>query len=190
MAVFVTRRERRLWLWTGSVVVVLLAGVGLARTLADELRARDLLDSLFVLAFLMIIAGMVAMALRFRPRGLEVGVALGIAAVYLLVLVRMGIPEERTHIIEYGVLALLLHEALREGADHGRGTRLPAVLAVVTAALIGCLDEGLQWFLPTRVFDPVDLGFNALAATLAIGSRLALERARPKGGRRRGRPPA
>lgn len=33
-----------------------------------------------------------------RTGGAEIGGALGVAAVYLMVFVRMGIPEERTHL--------------------------------------------------------------------------------------------
>ncbi len=46
------------------------------------------------------------MALGFsvRPGGVEVGIALGVITVYVLVFVRMAIPEERTHVVEYGVV--------------------------------------------------------------------------------------
>jgi hypothetical protein len=40
----------------------------------------------------------------------------------------------------------------------------PAVLAVVITALLGLLDESIQALLPNRVFDMIDVGFNALLA--------------------------
>ena len=56
--------------------------------------------------------------------------------------------EERTHLIEYGVVAVFIHEALTERASHGRRVPLPAALAVLGTALVGTLDEGIQAFLP------------------------------------------
>ena len=65
------------------------------------------------------------LALRTRPGGAEIGVALGVAAVYLMVFLRMGIPEERTHLIEYRVVAVFICEALAERASQGRRVPYP-----------------------------------------------------------------
>ena len=58
---------------------------------------------------------------------------------------------------------------------------VPALLATAIASLIGVLDEGIQWFLPRRVLDPVDILFNVLAALMAVAASVALRWAR--GGR-------
>jgi hypothetical protein len=50
----------------------------------------------------------------------------------------------------------------------------PAVLAVLITALLGLLDESIQALLPNRVFDMIDVGFNALAGFMAIIASLAL----------------
>ena len=173
-----TARERRLWILTGAVVAAIYSTLGLGRTLADELRDRDLLDAAFGLGVLVIGVSVVAISLGRVPRRRELGVALGIAAVYGMVLVRMAIPEERTHLIEYSIVAILIYEALRERAVAGRPIRAPALLAVVAATLIGAVDEGIQLLLPDRVFDPMDLAFNGLAAVMAVagGSLLRLFR--------------
>lgn len=179
---FSSARERRLWAWTAAVVVAIYSTLGLARTLADELRARELLDGAFVLALVLIIAAVVVQAVRSRPGVAEVGVMLGVAATYLLVVVRMALPEERTHLIEYGVVALLAHEALTERASQGRWAPRPALLAVGIAGMIGVVDELIQLALPSRVFDPVDMGFNLLAAGLAVAASVALRRVRGRRG--------
>ena len=41
-----------------------------------------------------------------RPGRLEIAIAAGIAAVYLLAFLRIAVLEERSHLIEYGVLAV------------------------------------------------------------------------------------
>ena len=173
MSLFSSRRERRLWAWTLLVVVAIYSTLGLAWSLAGVLRDSGVVDqSLSVLMFLigMVLVGatIVTRGLKVRPGGVEIAVALGVATAYFMVFVRIAILEERSHLIEYSVVAGLLHEALTERASQGRRVPLPALLAFLAAALIGVLDEGIQAFLPSRVFDPQDMLFNVLAAAMAV----------------------
>jgi hypothetical protein len=175
---FVSRRERRLWGWTLAVVVAIYSTLSWAPTLSQFLRDHGLIDGVFVLGLILIGAAILTQALKVRPHGTEIGVALGIVATYLLVLVRMAIPEERTHLIEYGVVAIFVKEALTERASQGRRVPVPALLAILTTALVGLLDECIQAFLPTRVFDFRDILFNGLAAVMAVAASVALTWAR------------
>ena len=154
--------------------------LGLARTLAAALADSGLGEGLFILCCLLVLAAVVTQGLRARPGGAEVGVALGIAAAYILVFVRMSIPTERSHLIEYGVVALFIHEALTERGARGRRVPAPALLAVLATGLIGVLDEYIQLLLPSRVFDPVDMLFNVLAAIMAVTASSALRWARSR----------
>jgi len=95
-------------------------------------------------------------------------------AVCLTVFARMGIPEERTHLFEYGLVAILIYHALIERRNNGRPVRAPAAFAVAATALLGAVDEGIQWLLPNRVFDPVDMGFSALAGLMAVAATAVL----------------
>ncbi len=183
MNLFASDRERRLWLWTLAVVAAIYSTLGLTPTLAEELRARNLLGAAFVLGMLLVAATVVTQGLRARPGGAEIAVASGVAAAYLLVFVRMAIPE-RTHLVEYGVVAVFIHEALTERASQGRRVPVPALLAVLATALIGVLDECIQAFLPSRVFDPRDILFNVLAGVMAVAASLALAWARRQGSSR------
>lgn len=182
MSWFTSERERRLWAWTLAVVVAIYSTLGLARTLADTLGDSGLGAGLFVLCCLMVLAAVVTQGLTSRPSGAEIAVALGVTAAYLLVFVRMAIPTERSHLIEYGVVALFIFEALTERASHRR-VPVPALLAIVATALVGALDEGIQALLPSRVFDPIDMVFNVLAAVMAILASLALRWARRRSGK-------
>ncbi len=175
---FSSRRERRLWGWTLAVVAAIYSTLGLAATLAGFLRNRGLLDDLFVLGLILIGAAILAQGLTWRPRGIEIVVALGIVATYLLVFARMAIPEERTHLIEYGVVAVFVNEALTERASQGRQVPVPTLLAVLVTAMVGLLDECIQAFLPNRVFDYRDILFNGLAAVMAVAASVALAWAR------------
>lgn len=178
MTLFSSTRERRLWAWTVLVVAAIYLTLGLANSLAGLLRDTGVLTPLFVLAMLLIGAAVVTRGLQWRPGGLEIAVALGVAAVYGLVFVRMALETERSHLIEYSVVALLIYEALTERASRGRRVPVPALLAFLAAVVIGAVDEGIQAWLPVRVFDPLDILFNGLAAFMAVAGSVALAWAR------------
>ena len=67
---------------------------------------------------------------------------------------------------------------------------VPAVLAIVATALLGWLDEAIQLFLPDRVYDLRDVGFNALAGLMAVVASAALAWARRRSRRGPASPPA
>lgn len=160
------------------MVVAIYSTLGWLPTLAKFLRDRGLIDGVFMLGLILIGTAILAQGLRWRPHGAEIGVALGIVAAYLLVFARMAIPEERTHLIEYGVVAVFVNEALTERASQGRDVPVPALLAVLATAMVGLLDECIQAFLPNRVFDYRDILFNGLAAVMAVAASVALAWAR------------
>lgn len=183
MSLFVSRRERRLWIWTLTFVVTIYATMGLTARLAEALSSDDQRAVFFLLAMFLVAAAVVSEGLTLRPRGVEIGVALGVVAVYLMFFLRLTLAE-RTHLIEYGVVAIFIHQALSERATQGRHVPRPALLAVLGAATVGIVDEGIQFFVPSRVFDPVDILFNVMAATMAVGACVALRWSRGKVGRR------
>lgn len=178
VTLFSSARERRLWAWTLTIIVAIYTTVGLARTLAGALRDQDLQATVFVFAALLVATAVVALARKVRPRGAEIGVALGVVAIYLLVFVRMTSPVERSHLIEYSVVAIFVYEALKERSSQGRRVPAPAWLAIAITILVGAIDESIQIFVPSRVFDPQDILFNTLAAVMAIAASVMLNRAR------------
>lgn len=142
----------------------------------------------FLAAMALVGATVLTEGLTLRPKGLEIGIVLGIGAVYAMVLVRMAIPE-RSHLIEYGVVAVFLHEALYERASSGRRVPAPWLLAIAATTLVGVLDEVIQIFLPHRTFDPIDILFNLSAATSAVLAMAALGWAKSRSQRRSRRDP-
>lgn len=180
---FSSARERRLWLWTVAVLVAIYSTLGLAPTLTDALRQRNLLRISFALVVLLVVGAIVRQWTKRRPDWGEIGVALGAAFAYVMVWVRMSSWEERTHLIEYGIVAALIHQALLERVRSGRRVPAPAALAVAATALLGLLDEGIQAMLASRVFDFNDVFFNALAGFMVIAARLAIPAQRRPGWR-------
>ena len=174
---FSSDRERRLWVWAAAVVVAIYSTADLARTLADALRESGLLEytaTMFSGGMLLIGVMILVQGLRNRSRGVEVGFALGVAAIAVLGFARGISAAERSHLIEYAVLALIVHEALLERRDQGRRVPVPAMLAIAGTTLVGVIDECIQFFVPSRTFDWFDILFDLLASVLAVGSSVSL----------------
>ena len=184
---FTSRRERRLWLCALAVVVAIYSTLGLAGSLADVLRERDLLPAAVFVLMLVTVGAIVGSGLKTRPGRREVWVALGLMAVYGMLLVRMGgSMEERTHLFEYGIVSVLIYQALRERSENGRRVPVPAVLALVATSLLGWIDEGIQAVLPDRSYDNFDVLSNVVAAVIGIAGSVIVGSANERLGRRRG----
>jgi VanZ family protein len=146
------------------------------------LRERNLLWVSVALVLLLVVGVFAWQWVKRRPGLGEIRVVHGVTAAYQIAGIRIQSPEERTHLIEYGLVAVLIYQALTERLRHGRRIPAPAALAVAVTALLGLLDEGIQAILPNRVFDVRDVGFNALAGLMAIAASLAIARVRRRGG--------
>lgn len=182
MPLFSSPRERRLWLWTLVIVLSIYLTLGIAGSwaflLAEPFRHTGLNFILFLLGCLLVLGTVVTQGLKRWPSTGEISIALGIAAAYLMVFVRMASPIERSHLVEYGVVAAFIFEALSERARQGQKVPVPALLAILISSLIGLIDECLQLMIPNRVFDPIDILFNALASFMAVAGSIALTWAR------------
>ena len=72
-------------------------------------------------------------------------------------------PIAQIHLAEYAVLAVLIINALpapRRAVHYGT--------ALACAALVGAVDEAVQYYVPNRFFDPWDIALNAAAAALGV----------------------
>ena len=173
---FTSRRERRLWLALGIVLAAIYATLANAPAIASMLRERgQLTESLFLFSLVSLVLIAIVFVSKRRGRA-ELAILAGILIVLLMAWIRIGVatPEQRTHLFEYSLVAALVHEALLERRDNGRKVRWLPLLAWIIAVALGCLDEGIQALLPNRVFDPIDILFNTLAATIIIGARWVL----------------
>ena len=154
MCLFSSTREQRLWLWTLAVVAAIATSLWVGGQLAEALRDLDALEealsvSLFLLGMLLVGTTAFLQGVWARPGRLEIAVAAGIAAVYLLVFLRIAILEERSHLIEYGVLGVFVYAALTERASQGRRVPAPPIVAILATSALGLLDECLQLVVPS-----------------------------------------
>ena len=164
----------------GGALATLLAiysTLATASLLAGVLYHQGFSAILFAGCLLLVGLTVLTQGLQTRPGGLEIGMAIGIAAVYLLVLVRLSIPE-RSDLMEYSVLAVFIYEALAERARAGRFAPVPPLLAIAATCAFGALDELIQLLLPHRMFEWTDILFNVLAAVMAVTGVVTLRGAR------------
>ncbi|MBW1774293.1 MAG: VanZ family protein [Deltaproteobacteria bacterium] len=74
-------------------------------------------------------------------------------------------PAERFHLLEYGVLVILVYRAL---VTRIKTARIYFLIILYTFA-VGFIDELIQALLPNRVYDNRDIAINWAASLLATG---------------------
>jgi len=172
-SLFSSKRERRLWIALFIVLAGIYSTLGQAPAIVAAL-GTDIVESAeanLVFALLILLVVIPIFFVDKRLGRVEIAVGIGILAVFLTAWLRVGSWAERTHLFEYALVAALVHEILLERRDNGRRVPAPTVLALLFSLLLGLLDESIQFLLPNRVFDPIDVAFNSLAATIIIGAR-------------------
>ncbi len=85
----------------------------------------------------------------------------------------LRLPEERVHLVEFGLLGILACSSWRGEGDDFRNWIWKPLLFIF---LVGTADEIFQWFLPDRCFDLRDILFNALGGIWGIILCLAASR--------------
>ena len=142
--------------------------------LAEMLRERNLLAAVSISVLALVIGGLAFVWSKRRPDWREIGVVLAVAFAYWMVGVRIESWEERTHLVEYGIIAALIHQALLERVRNGSSLSAPAAITVATTAVLGLLDESIQALIPNRFFDVRDIFFNAFTGFMVVAGRLAI----------------
>lgn len=117
-----------------------------------------------------VVASALGVARGMVRRGSPTGVAgylwlTGIAAVFAAYVWALpGNPVESVHFVEYGVLGALLYRALR----HRIRDATVYVAAALLAAVVGIVDEAIQWLTPGRYWDLGDVWLNFTGAALTL----------------------
>jgi len=75
------------------------------------------------------------------------------------------IIKKTAHVVEYGIFAVLLYRALKEG---GVDKERAGLFSILIAVLYGMTDEFHQSFTPGRESRIRDVGFDTIGAILAI----------------------
>jgi hypothetical protein len=165
------QREWIAWAYVGAWSLGIFLAIPLARTVEGVVRdhAGQAAFGWFVLGVVVVATGEALRRALARSRAegtpLLAGAVwlCGVAAVFIAATASLwSNPEEAMHFVQYGVLGLLLHRALRQClADCS-----VYVVAALIGTSVGCIDEAIQWVTPGRYFGLRDIIINALASSL------------------------
>lgn len=184
MSLFTSPREKRLWMLVLLITGTIFSTLFIGRPLQQLLSNQDVQAVFFLLGLLLVSATVLLNGLKAPISKTEITIWVGLLAVYLMLFLRLGLTE-RSHLIEYSVLAIFVHLALIERLANNRTGLWIALVAFIISTGIGVVDELAQIFLPNRVFDSEDIVFNTSAVLMAIGSSLLLQRLRQRARQRR-----
>jgi hypothetical protein len=156
------------WLWVALCILSIFLIVPIARSVRNFVE--ELWNvSLFGYSVLFIVCAVFLISLyflwfRFKIRAVSNYLWLAaIALVYVYFTLKLWKhPEEAIHFLEYGLLGLLLFQALRHHIDD----KSIYMAAFLIGGLVGIFDEVLQWMIPRRIWDMRDIGLNALSSGL------------------------
>lgn len=152
-----------------AYLTVMFATLPLLPPLVTAFREKlgeDALSALLYLllaAFVLLPLRRLALAPRPRPPWPHISCLLLLLAALIVLRTLVSSPVGRIHLVEYGLLAILILRALP--ARNGPASLLAAFAA---ASVIGLADEAVQHLLPNRVFDWYDVGLNSAAALLGL----------------------
>ncbi len=163
------------------VAVLILAYAPWARLIQEWLRMnlggtgmKYLMTGLFILG-----GAFLAFAARLWRRPAKNLLLLGaLFAAGLIYSLCLPLPEERVHLIQFGLLGVLAYPSFKGEQETWWKTIWVPLLFVSS---IGVADEVFQWFLPDRYFDLRDILFNALGGIWGIAICIVLN---AKGGKR------
>ncbi|MXZ16961.1 MAG: hypothetical protein F4069_00825 [Rhodothermaceae bacterium] len=171
---FAFTRERRLWTAAALIVLAIYFTLGLTVEWLRLLQASGWGAGVFLLGCCVLLVTVVTRGMMAIPSRKEVVVAIGIAILYSVTLSYIEHPEERIHVIMYGVVALLIYAALLERSVPGKRITTVSIVVVAVTTALGSIDEVLQLILPNRVFDVQDILYNILASVMAVISNGSL----------------
>jgi len=175
-------REKEWISWTAALLwsLLIFAFVPLARAIGDivsEFSGPEIY-TFIVIVVVVLAAAIMAATQRRRAKigGAQLIWLLLVAAVYILYTIFMkGAEIEAIHFILYGILGLLLFRALTHRVRDA-GIYLAAA---ILAAIVGMLDEALQWAVPKRSWALQDIwidfvGGALMQVAIAMGLRPAI----------------
>ncbi len=163
-------KTRTKWIVIVAEILLIYSTLYIIRFITTFLSERGMLSlTIYVItAVFFLLAALYV--LRLRPHIFRILLLIPVFGTYGVLFLKMKIPVERIHLLEYGLLGFMLSSALSDRWDGKKA----ACVALAAAAAAGYVDEAIQYFLPNRVYDLRDVGFNALAGFGGIAAFAAL----------------
>ena len=164
-----SKKERKLWISALVVLIAIYATLFLGGQFIDLMIERRIIEQSTFYLFILLILAFIVSGWKSSGKRLEYWIYAGVIAVYGMALFRMDITTaERSHMLEYGLLSILIYEALIERKLNRKNVKIPVLTSIFGAGTIGLLDECIQYFISYRIFDIIDIGFNYLASAFGV----------------------
>ena len=166
---FTSNREKRLWMWSALVLFTIVSTLVLGGQLLELTENKRWIEQSTFNLFLVLVFSLLISGWKSKQQRVELWIYSGVVAVIGMAFLRMDLTvAERSHLFEYGLLSILIFEALKERLKNEKAFKSPALTAFIIVGLIGLIDEVVQLFIPYRVFDWIDIGFNFFASAFGI----------------------
>ncbi len=134
-------------------------------TAADKLFGRPALINILGIVFLAAAASLIYKGARSKIGPVRITLLAAACIAAFSFAWKQPYMAEKTHILEYGLLAWLV---MRDMAKTKAPLLKSVLIAFVFTALVGVLDEGFQKLLPWRVYEIRDMVTNAISGALGI----------------------
>ena len=120
-----------------------------------------------LIGLILIMAGLVFLIYIFKsnPGPFKISAIVMLLIAGMALAWQIKLPQERIHILEYGLLGWFAGRDLMGKTKRKRGF----IFAWVLIVMVGIFDEGFQKILPYRVWDIRDILFNSLGGLWGIG---------------------
>ena len=166
MSIFTSAREKRYWILAALVMVTIFSTLFSGNPLLELFRSQNIQAVMFLVVMFFVGVTILLHGILTNTGKYDWVIIIGLFAVYLMLFLRLGLAE-RSHVLEFSVLAIFVHSAMNERLPN-RFLKSAFISFCITFA-IGLIDEVSQLFIPERVFDINDIVFNGMAAFFAIG---------------------
>jgi VanZ family protein len=161
-------RERTDWIAVAGCALAIFVTVPFAPLVRDAVDAsvgREVFTYAVIATVVVLLAAVLARLRRHRlPRSARAWLVV-VAALYAWYAWRLrAIPEEAVHLLEYLLLGVLAFRAL----SHRVRDATIYASTVALGAIVGIVDEALQWLAPNRHWTLADIWINVAAVALAV----------------------
>jgi hypothetical protein len=162
-----TEKEWRSWLWVGVWSLIIYLTIPFARRLQAWVQDGWGRDAFTIIVIsILVAASALAIGYLYRAQGSSIknyAWLVGTTGLFIFYTLQLGhAPEEALHFVEYGVLGLLIYRAF----THRIRDFSVYYSAAVLGAIIGILDETIQWLTPQRYWGYRDIWLNFVAVAL------------------------
>ena len=154
------------WGYVGAWVFLIYSTLYIVRPICDFLKKTTpfgLISNITIVLVFVVVVFLLWTKFRIKKISSYIYLALALMA-YSYYLINLQYPEEKLHLIEYGILGYLVYKAMRIDIKGFLGY----LSAFLLTAFLGWIDEEIQRILPNRYFQVSDVVLNAQSGALGL----------------------